>query len=42
MSRKSNHVICMGLKISSLSMMKKAISLIVSKHNLGGHCFGQV
>jgi len=57
-SRKSNRVICIGLKTlrreadglkrmrsersdplktSSLSMMKKAISLLVSGQNLGGH-----
>ncbi len=58
MSWKSDHVICVGLKIlrreaiglkrmrlkrsdplktSSLSMMKKAISLLVSGQNLSGH-----
>ncbi len=58
MSKKSNHVICMGLKAlkrkasglkrvkseqsdplktSSFSMMKKAIFLLVSRQNLGGH-----
>ncbi len=57
-SRKSNRVICMGLRIlkreangfkrvklerydplktSSLSTMKKAISLLISGHNLDGH-----
>jgi len=57
-SRKSNHVICVGLrtlrreasglkrmrskqsnplKTSSLSMMRKVISLLVSRQNLGGH-----
>ncbi len=36
-STKSNHVICMGLKTLSFSMMKKAISLLVSRQNLGGH-----
>ncbi len=61
MSRKSNHVICVGLrtlrreasglkrlrseqsdplKTLSLSMMRKAISLLVSGQNLGGHLLG--
>jgi hypothetical protein len=36
-SRKFDRVICMGLKTSSLSMMKKAISLLVYGQNLGGY-----
>ncbi len=38
-SRKSNRVICMGLKTSSLSMMKKVVFLLVSGQNLNGHWF---
>jgi hypothetical protein len=62
-SRKSDHVICMSLKIlrreangfkrvrlersnplktSIFSMMKKAVSLLVSGQNLGGHWLGPV
>jgi hypothetical protein len=36
-SRKFDFVICMGLKTSSLSMMKKTVSLLVFGHNFDGH-----
>jgi hypothetical protein len=35
--RKFDRVICMNLKTSSLSMMKKVVSLLVFRQNLGGH-----
>ncbi len=62
-SRKSDHVICMGLKTlkrkasgfkkvksersnplktSSLSMMKKAVYLLISRQNLSDHWLGLV
>jgi hypothetical protein len=31
-----------GLKSSSISMMKKTISLLAPRHDLGGHWFGLV